>query len=216
MKHRRNLWWTKLKEQFANFLVSERKEEDMEKKGRERNKSPRTKQFLGRSGRWLFLLLILMQNWFCVDAAVGRLEPKVEAEVPEIIIVLDAVKGTFVNLDWKRSKGVDRNEMRKEERIMRWCALLNDSAWSTEREHMRRYKGTFDIFFGIEHRLVKEEMEGEQVNREAKKGWKFAADTARSPMKGQAVRIESTHQEEFFVAIDSNWGVVVGAEEGAD
>ena len=76
MKHRRNLWWTKRKEQFVNFLVSERKEEDVEKKGRERNDNPRTKQFLGRSGRWLFLLLILMQNWFCVGAAAGRLEPK--------------------------------------------------------------------------------------------------------------------------------------------
>ena len=84
-------WWTKRKEQFANFLVSERKEEDLEKKGRERNKSPRTKQFLGRSGRWLFFLLILMQSWFCEDAAAVRLEPKGDAEVQEIIIVSDAV-----------------------------------------------------------------------------------------------------------------------------
>ena len=43
---------------------------------------------------------------------------------------------------------------------------------------MRRYKGTFDIFFGIEHRLRKEEME-EQFNREAKEGWRFAAHAAR-------------------------------------
>ena len=101
------------------------------KKGRERNKCPGTKHFLGRSGRWLFLLLILMQNWFCVDAAARRLEPKGEAEVPEIIIVSDAVEGTFVNLGWsnafRRSRrestresgsghnGVDRNEMRKED-----------------------------------------------------------------------------------------------------
>ena len=51
VKHRRNLWWTKRKEQFASFRVSERREEDLGEKGRERNKSPRTKQFLGRSGR---------------------------------------------------------------------------------------------------------------------------------------------------------------------
>ena len=43
---------------------------------------------------------------------------------------------------------------------------------------MRRYKGTFDIFFGIEHRLRKDEME-EQLNKEAKEGWRFAADAAR-------------------------------------
>ena len=90
-----------------------------------------------------------MQHWFCVDAPAVRLEPKGEAEVPEIIIVSDAVEGTFVNLDGKslqeeskgkyqrekRSKGVDRNEMRKEEKNLR-CALLNGSAWSTERKHM--------------------------------------------------------------------------------
>ena len=40
-----------------------------------------------------------MQNWFCVDAAAGRLEPEGEAEVPEIIVVSDAAEGTFVDLD---------------------------------------------------------------------------------------------------------------------
>ena len=55
-----------------DFPVSERKEEEVKEKGKKRNKSPKAKQFLGRSGRWLFLLLILMQNWFCVDAAAGR------------------------------------------------------------------------------------------------------------------------------------------------
>ena len=43
---------------------------------------------------------------------------------------------------------------------------------------MRSYKGAFDIFFGIENRLRKEEME-EQFNREAKEGWRFAASAAR-------------------------------------
>ena len=85
-----------------------------------------------------------MQNWFCVDAAAGRLEPKGEAEVPEIFIVSDAVEGTFVNLDgeslqkeqkekhqreWKWTRGVDQTEVRKEEKRLR-CALLNGSAWS--------------------------------------------------------------------------------------
>ena len=97
-----------------------------------------TKQFLGRSGRWLLFVLILMQNSFCVDAAAGRLEPKGDAEVLEIIIVSDAVEGISVNLDgkslqeeqkgkyqreWKRSKEVDRNEVRKEEKNLR-CAFL--------------------------------------------------------------------------------------------
>ena len=71
-----------------------------------------------------------------------RLEPEGEAEVPEIIIASDAVEGTFVDLvgkclqeeqkerhqrELKRSKGVGRNEMGKEEKNLR-CALLNGSA----------------------------------------------------------------------------------------
>ena len=40
-KHRRSLCWTKRKEQFASFVVSERKEEDVKEKGRKRNKSPK-------------------------------------------------------------------------------------------------------------------------------------------------------------------------------
>ena len=48
--------------------------------------------------------------------------------------------------------------MRKEEKRMR-CALLDGSAWSTEKKYMRRYTGTFDILFGMEHRLRKEDME---------------------------------------------------------
>ena len=80
------------------------------------------------------------------------LESKGKAKVLEIIIVSDAVEGTFVDLDgevireeqkekhqreWKRSKGVDRTEMRKEEKRL-MCALLKGSAWSTERKYMRR------------------------------------------------------------------------------
>ena len=37
---------------------------------------------------------------------------------------------------------------------------------------------TLDVFFGIEHRLRKDEME-EQLNNEAKEGWRFTADAAR-------------------------------------
>ena len=107
--------------------MSERKEEDLEKKkSRESNKA------VGRSGRCFFFLLILRQNWFCVDEAVARLETQGEAEVRELIIVSDAVEGTPVDLDgeslqeeqkgkykrdWKRSKGVDRNDMERKKRI---------------------------------------------------------------------------------------------------
>ena len=96
---------------------------------------------------------------------------KEEAEVQKIIVVSDAVRGTKVDLDgkgfqekqmeelpgkWKPPKGADWTEMRKEETWLK-CTLLNGSAWSTEKKYMRRYRGKCDVFFGIEHRLIKEE-----------------------------------------------------------
>ena len=103
--------------------------------------------------------------------------------------------------------------MKKEAKLLR-CTLLNGSAWSTERKYMRRYKGKCDIFFRIEHRLRKEEME-EQFNREAKEGWRFAADAARITDE-RASSQDRTHKSGgVFVAIDSILGAVVGAEGGA-
>ena len=85
--------------------------------------------------------------------------------------------------------------MRKEEKNLRF-ALLNGSAWSTERRYMRRYKGTFDVFFGIEHRLRKEEMEA-QFNRSQRRDGDLLLMQQQSLMKEQAVRIERIHQEVF-------------------
>ena len=119
VKHRSSRWWTKCKEQFASLLVSERKQEDAKEKGRKRSKSPRAKLLLGRSGRWLFLLLILMQNWFCIDAAIGRLQPKGKAKVPEIIIVSDAMEGTFVDLDGKSLREEQKEKYQRVEAVKR-------------------------------------------------------------------------------------------------
>ena len=66
VKHRRSLWCP---------FVSERKE-DVKEKGRKRNKSPGRNRFVLKSGRWLFIFLISMQNWFCVGAAAGRSEER--------------------------------------------------------------------------------------------------------------------------------------------
>ena len=110
--------------------MSERKE-CVKERGRKRNTSPRAKQVLGKCGRWLFLLLILMENWLCIDAAAGRLEPEGKAEVAKIIIVSDVVRGTKVGPGWQRPSGeadgkaskkwkppngADWTEMRKEEK----------------------------------------------------------------------------------------------------
>ena len=62
-----------------------------------------------------------MQNWFLVDAAEGRLEPKGEADVPEIIIVSDAVEGTPVDLD-----GESRHEQVEAKLSRRGREMLNE------------------------------------------------------------------------------------------
>ena len=144
------------------------------------------------------------------------------------MIVSDEVKVTRVNFDgkghqmkrmkeiqkkWRQPKGADRTEMRKEEKRLK-CAMLKGSAWSTEMKSMRRYKGTFDIFFGIDHRLRKEEME-EQFNKEAKEGWRFAADAARITDQRASSADQKHTSGGVFVAVDSNLGAVVGGEEGA-
>ena len=71
-----------------------------------------------------------------------------------------------------------------------------------------------EISFGIEHGLRKEEME-EQFNREAKEGWRIAADAARITNE----RASSDHRKHtsgaVFIAADSNLGTVVGEREGA-
>ena len=93
----------------------------------------------------------------------------------------------------KQGRWNSRSDMPKPSRSAR-CPLLNGSAWSTERKYMRRYQGTFDIFFGIEHRMRRDEME-EQFNKEAKQGWRFAADAARITDESAKVRIASTRQQ---------------------
>ena len=92
--------------------------------GKKRRKGVRKRQEEGQefqgetiSGKiWKMALLILMQNWFCVDAAAGRLKPKGKAEVPEIIIVSDTVEGTFVDLD---GKSLREKQKEKHQRVVK-------------------------------------------------------------------------------------------------
>ena len=75
---------------------------------------------------------------------------------------------------------------------------------------MRRVKGKCDIFSGIEHRLRKEEME-EQFKREAKEGWRFAAEAARITGGN-----EGTEDRKHLVAVDSNQGAIVEGRRRCD
>ena len=78
---------------------------------------------------------------------------------------------------------------------------------------MRRYKGTFDIFFGVEHRGKKKW--GKKFGQEAKQGWRFAADSARITNENASNEDCKHTSGGVFVAIGSNLSAVIGKEEGA-
>ena len=55
-----------------SLFMARMKEEKKEEEGQKKNRRPRARHALVKSGRWLFLLLLLGQNWLCVnDAAEG-------------------------------------------------------------------------------------------------------------------------------------------------
>ena len=73
---------------------------------------------------------------------------------------------------------------------------------------MRRYNGKCDIYFEME------EME-EQFNKEAKEGWRFAADAARITDERAGVEDQTHTSGGVFVAVGGHLGAVVGEKEGA-
>ena len=74
---------------------------------------------------------------------------------------------------------------------------------------MTRYRGTIDVFFGIEHRMRKEEKE-EQFNKESKQG-----DAARITDEHASSGDRKHTSRGVLVAVNSNLGPVVSEEEGA-
>ena len=86
---------------------------------------------------------------------------------------------------WRQPKGEDRTEKKKEVKAL-------------------REKGKCDIFFGIEFRMRKEEME-EQFNKRQRKDGDVRRMQRESQMKEQAARIESTHQEESLLQSIAVW-----------
>ena len=95
--------------------------------------------------------------------------------------------------------------MQKDSKMIK-CTSRNGSVWSTVWESMKRYTSNFDIFFGIEHKMRKEEME-EQFNKEAKQGWRFAARIT-DEKAGSGDRKHTSGG--LFKAINSNPGAVIG------
>ena len=74
-----------------------------------------------------------------------------------------------------------------------------------QKKKMRRYKGTFDIFFRVEHRMRKEEMEGRSTKKPNEVG-DLQPMRQGSPTKRQAVRIASVRREECLRGSGQKFG----------
>ena len=89
-----------------------------------------------------------------------------------------------------------------DEQKEKWRQELQDIG--TERKYMKRYKGTFDIFLGIGHRMRKEELE-DQFKKETKQGWRLA-DASRIGDENASSEDCNHTSRGVFVAIVSNLG----------
>ena len=111
-----------------------------------------------------FSFLLLVQNWLWVNAAAEGLQKRTEVMErwqQQEVQVKESRRAEVIPQSWTQPNGEDRTEMKREAELLR-CTLPNGSAWSTERKYMRRSQGKCDIFFGVEHRLRKEEEMEEQ------------------------------------------------------
>ena len=71
----------KFEEGIVSVFTMRRKEDEKEKECRKRDGRPKARQTLGKSGRLLFLLLLLVQNWLCVSAAAEGPQKRTEVVV---------------------------------------------------------------------------------------------------------------------------------------
>ena len=120
----------------------------------------------------------MVRSFGAASAASGKVQI---GKMREIQWKKEMVRGRWVEEEdrgkFQDGKTKNFSEMRRPSKIAR-CTLSNGSAWSTEKKFLVEYNGTFDIFHGIEHRMRREEMEG-QFSRKAKQRPRFAADAAR-------------------------------------
>ena len=115
----------------------------------------------GAKERWIFLVLMVVHNFGVADTASGNIQKK-GGKMEEI-----RRKKELARISWAEQE--DKRQCQEQGRgksRMRWktvrCNLLNGSAWCIEKKQMTKYTRTFDIFFEIEHRMRREEIE-EQI-----------------------------------------------------
>ena len=69
-KYKERKWWKKCKEIKRSLFMMRMKKGEKEKESSRRARRPKARQTLGQFGKWLFLFVLLGQNWLSVSAAV--------------------------------------------------------------------------------------------------------------------------------------------------
>ena len=195
----------KCKESIVSLFILRRKEDVKEKESRKRARRPKVRQTLEKIGRWLFLLLLLEQSWLCVSAAAEGPQRRTEAmvRVQQEVQVKGGRWAEEIPQGWRQPKGEDRTDMKKEAKLL-MCTLLNGSAWSTEKKCMRRKKKQVRCLLWLRAQAEKGGNGGADKKKSRKDGG-LQRMQRETLMKQQAVRIVSTHQEEFLWQSTATW-----------
>ena len=164
-----------------------------------------------------------MGKWFCFLFMIGRSLGGVNVASENAQTTAGKWKECKVKENEGKQLGADelknfwtrREEMQKRDAegikngkvyLTKWCSVEHGEEVSTL-EHSK--KGTFGIFFGVEHRMREEELK-EQFNKEAKKGQRLAADSARITDEKTSSEDRKHTSGGVYVAIDNNLEAVIG------
>ena len=113
----------------------------------------------------------------------------------------------------REASNMEESEGQEVKAIKNGDVPLKGSAWCTEKKYIRRYKRSFVIFFGIQHKMRKEETT-EQFKKETKQGWRFAADASRVTNENASREDRKRTSAGVFGAIDVIW-VQLSTPDGA-
>ena len=106
----------KVQRKDRHIFTAKRQEEEVGKKGRR----PRARQLLGKSGRWLFLLVLLEENWLCVNAAADGVQKRTEMMErwqQQEVQVKERRWAEELPQRWKQPEGEDRTEKKKRGKV---------------------------------------------------------------------------------------------------
>ena len=105
------------------------------RKAKEVKDVPKRDKPWGKVGKWLFLFLILGQNWLSVSAAAEGPQRRTEEvmRMQQEVQIKDRTWTEAPPKRWKQPEGEDRTEMKKEARVL-GCTLFNGSAWKDTKE----------------------------------------------------------------------------------